>query len=131
MLMILAALAIQPMSVPLGEVAVSAAICPNNSRKSWDVTVFLTQSPDQEQEELLQGSEIEAQLITENGTTLRVLERPSGSLAATGGGLGTSTSAPFQFQQSEDIPKQLLVTYQDQTAQFNIVPAEDNHSQCN
>ncbi len=131
MLMILAALAIHPLSVPLDEVAISAEICPNNSMNSWEVTVFITQPPDQEQDDLIQGNQIEAQLIAESGATLTILEHPSGSLATTGGGLGTATSAPFQFQQSEDTPKQLVVTYQGQTAQFNIVPAEENDARCN
>ncbi|MCP2729073.1 hypothetical protein [Limnofasciculus baicalensis] len=130
MLMLLAALAVQPLSVPVGEVAISAIICVNNSRNSWDITVFITTSPEQEQQELIQGSEIDTQLINESGTRLTLLQRPSGSLAETGGGLGTSTTASFEFQRSEDIPRQLLVTYQGQTAQFNIIPTQEDRAMC-
>ena len=129
--MISAVFTIQPLSIPLNEVAISAAICKNNSNNVWNVTVVLSEPPtSQREQELIQGSEIEAQVIGENGTALKLVERPSGLLPKTGGGLGSATSAPFQFQYSEDRPKQLIVTYHGQIAKFDIVPGENNQATC-
>jgi len=114
-----------PSSIPLGDVSVSAEIGRDRPEERWEVTVVISRAPDQE---LIQGGEIEAHLLTENGTGLPLLDHPTGALVEAGGSLGVSANAVFGFRDSAILPTRLRVTYRGETAVFDVVPAtEDPH----
>ena len=109
---------IEPRSFAIAETSVSAVICPDRADNRWDVTVILSRAPDLPP---IQGRDVDAQLLDARGSPLHVLERPQGVLAEFGGGLGSSATSLFRFQDSGVLPAELLVSYQDQTARFRVV----------
>jgi hypothetical protein len=106
----------------LDDVSVSAVLNLDRDRVRWDVTVVLSRKPDQEP---VQGSEVQAQLLDQHGVPLKALERPSGPLAEAGGSLGMSANAPFRFAATETAPGGLTVTYRDQTVRFRVLEKLD------
>jgi hypothetical protein len=115
----------QPSSIPLGDVSVSAELGRDRPAERWEATVVISRAPDQE---LILGSEIEARLLTEDGTSLPLLDHPSGALVEAGGSLGVSANAVFGFRDSGILPTRLRVTYRGETADFDVIPpTEDPH----
>jgi hypothetical protein len=115
----------QPSSIPLGDDSVSAELGRDRPANRWEVTVIVSRAPDQK---LVHGSEIEAQLLTEDGAGLPVLDHPTGSLVEAGGSLGMSANAVFGFRDSGTLPTRLRVIYRGRTAVFDVIPAtEDPH----
>jgi hypothetical protein len=116
---------IQPSSIPLGDVSVSAEVARDRAAGRWEITVVISRAPDQQ---LIQGNEIAAQLLTKDGTSLPPLDHPTGPLVEAGGSLGMSANAVFGFQDSGTLPTGLRVTYRGETAVFNVILAtEDSH----
>ncbi len=113
----------QPSSIPFGDVSVSAEIGRDRPTDRWEVTVVVARAPGQE---AIKGSEIEAQLLTDSGESLPVLDRPSGPLVEAGGSLGMSVNAVFGFLDAGTIPTQLRVSYRRQTADFDVIPATED-----
>jgi len=110
--------AVEPFSLPLGEMNISAVIQLDRIANRWDVIVVFSRFPDQAP---IQGEEVDVQLLDDHGMALKVLERPSGPLVEAGGSLSTSANALFRFQDSGTTLSELLVTYQVQTVRFRVV----------
>jgi len=110
---------VQPFSLPVQDVSLSALVQMDQSKNNWDLTVVISRAPDQEP---IQGSEVEAQLLTQDGVPLTGIERPLGALVEAGGSLSSSANAVFRFQNLGIMPNQLLVTYKNQTVQFQVLP---------
>ena len=109
----------EPVSHALNDVTVSAVLQHDLVNDIWDVIIVLGRFPGKE---LIRGEEVDAQLIDRRGEALSVMERPSGTLTEAGGSRGVSANARFCFKGSKEYPDHLVVTYQNQTVSFNIVP---------
>ncbi|MGA7412018.1 MAG: hypothetical protein WBW33_16185 [Bryobacteraceae bacterium] len=71
----------------------------------------------------MSGNEVDATLLDAKGTSFKVLERPTGSLATAGGSLGDSANAVFRFQGSGlGPPAELVVIYRGELVHFRVVP---------
>lgn len=112
----------QPSSIRLGDVSVSAELGRDRPAERWEVTVVISRAPDQE---LIGGSEIDAQLLSEDDTNLPLLDHPTGALVEAGGSLGVSANAVFGFRDSGTLPTRLRVTYRGETAVFVVAPATE------
>jgi hypothetical protein len=110
--------AVEPFSLPVDQVTVSAVISLDRSNNRWNVTVVLTRVPS---EIPIQGNEVDAELLDDKDVALKLLERPSGALVEAGGSLGTSSNALFRFENSNVIPTQLVITYRNRTVRFRVV----------
>lgn len=118
----LSAFTVEPLSLPLGKITVSTLISLNQSNDIWDVVIVFARVPAQN---LIKGDEVNAQLLDSQGTALKMLERPSGSLVEAGGSLSVSANALFRFQGSNSAPAHLVVTYKGQTVCFRILGISD------
>jgi hypothetical protein len=114
---------LEPSSIPVGDVSVSAELGRDRPAERWGVTVVISRAPDQQP---IRGSEIGAHLVTEDGTSLPLLDHPTGPLVEAGGSLGMSVNAVFGFRDSGTLPTQLHVTYRGETAVFNVITATDD-----
>ena len=112
----------RPFSLPLGDDSVSAELGLDRDATRWEVKIVISRPPDQE---LIQGGEIEAQLLTEDGADLPVLDHPTGPLVEAGGSLGMSANAVFGFRDLGTLPTRLRVTYRGRTAVFGVIPATE------
>jgi hypothetical protein len=116
----------EPVSHALSGVTVSAVLQRDLINDIWGVIIVLGRFPGKE---LIRGEEVDAQLIDRRGEALSVMERPSGPLTEAGGSRGVSANARFRFRGSKEYPDRLVVTYQNQTASFNIIPVETGKTQ--
>lgn len=116
---------VEPTSIPIGDTSVTAQIRLDQPGDQWDVIIVISRAPGLDP---IQGQEVDAQLIDAQGSSMKVLERPTRLLVEVGGSLGTSANARFRFQDSTAVPERLLVTYQDQTASFRVVSSKPRSS---
>jgi hypothetical protein len=112
-------LGVEPFSLPLGDVQLSAVIRPNEANQRWDVTVVISRAPGLP---LMRADEVDAQLIDAQNQFFKVLARPTGLLVSAGGSLSESSNAVFQFQATQNTPAQLNITYHGQPVHFRLNP---------
>ncbi|MCA2517516.1 MULTISPECIES: hypothetical protein [unclassified Microcystis] len=117
--MMLDAFVMEPYLLPIQDVSISALIQRDQSANRWNLTVIISRAPDQD---IIQASEVDAQLLMKEGTQLKQVERPSDALVEAGGSLSSSANAVFSFQNANIIPEHLEVSYRNQTVQFQILP---------
>jgi|DewCreStandDraft_5_1066085.scaffolds.fasta_scaffold00317_22 hypothetical protein len=111
---------LEPSSLPLSNVSISALLQLERATNQWVVTVVITRAAGQPP---IQARDVDAQLLDSQGGPLPVLERPSGPLVEAGDSLGMSANALFRFADTAAVPAELIVTYEGQPVRFRIVQA--------
>jgi hypothetical protein len=109
---------IHPPSYVIGDETISADLRRDSRTDSWEVTVVIARAPGQD---LLPADAVEVQLIDGAGETIELLAGPSAPLVEAGGSLGVSANANFRFGDGSRQPFGLVVTYQNQQVQFQVV----------
>ncbi len=113
-------LLVEPKTISIAGMSVSAKVSPDRDGNRWNVTVVFSRAADLPP---LDGRDVEAQLLDDKGSPLELLERPSGVLVEFGGSLGNSANAEFRFRRPDVIPAKLLVTYRASQGVFALRPA--------
>lgn len=111
---------VDPRFQTLRDSTIGAELRRGPSGDTWDVTIVITRAPGQPP---IDGAEVRASLIDENGVTLPLRLAPSGPLGEAGGSLGMSANARFQFQDFGARLAVLVATVRGAEVRFRLVPA--------
>lgn len=110
-----------PPTVDLDSGSLTVRLSFDKRTGSWVVFVLITRHRGRDLgEPAIQGEDVSAQLIDEDGRELLVEEAPSGELREAGGGLGVSAGAPFRMRGSGARPTALIVEYAGKTFRFDV-----------
>jgi hypothetical protein len=115
--------AVEPVSLSLGELTISALIEKTSVNNIWEVVVIFSRSPGPQ---LMEANDVEAKLFDAQDNSFTVVERPSDALIEAGGSLRVSANARFCFQGSGKTPLYLEVAYKKQRVRFRVVPIQGN-----
>jgi hypothetical protein len=112
---------LEPPFVDLDDGSVAARLSFDETTGSWIVFVLITRRRGRDLgEPPIQGENVSARLIDEDGEELPVEERPSGDLREASGGLGASAGAPFRMRGTDTRPLALIVQYAGRTCRFEV-----------
>src|SRR6266571_8794895 len=97
----------------------AARLSADDATKHWIATVLILRHHDEEGASPVEGDDVSARLIDDQGSELPLVERPSGPLVEAGGSLGVSANARFHFA-SGTRPAELIVDFAGTTCRFEV-----------
>jgi hypothetical protein len=109
-----------PPTVDVDDESVAARLAPDNAGESWIATVLILRHQGEESGSRVEGDDVSARLMDEQGRELPIVERPSGPLVEAGGSLGVSANARFHFRATGAKPAELVVDYAGRTCRFEV-----------
>jgi hypothetical protein len=107
-----------PPAIDFDDESVAARLS-SDADDSWIATVLILRRRE-DGAARVEGDDVSARLIDEQGSELPVVERPSGPLVEAGGSLGVSANARFRFSATEARPAELVVDYAGSRCRFEV-----------